>query len=179
MGIIGGTETTQKGQSGSVTFEFAGVPSTVDELKALPEASLDSPYKAAALAILSLFNFSGNEASMNEMLDFLNGPDDLSAYTKQFIKDRLRGKEYKVGSFFKGAAPGNGYTPTQPLTITVEANPYSFDCENAATMYVKSAGADSPRPLKLRKKPSTGQWFVVDIQCLADIRVPAELDPWA
>ena len=34
-------------------------------------------------------------------------------------------------------------------------------------------------PIKLRKKPSTGQWFLNDIQCLADIRVPVEEDPWA
>ena len=33
--------------------------------------------------------------------------------------------------------------------------------------------------IKLRKKPSTGQWFLNDIQCLSDIRVPASEDPWA
>ena len=48
-----------------------------------------------------------------------------------------------------------------------------------ATMFVKSSGADSPRQIKLRKKPSTGQWFLNDIQCLSDIKVPANLDPWA
>ena len=35
------------------------------------------------------------------------------------------------------------------------------------------------RSIKLRKKPSTGQWFLNDIQCLSDIRVPASEDPWA
>ena len=66
-----------------------------------------------------------------------------------------------------------------PYAITVSENPYSFDEENWATLYVTSGGADHPRPIKLRKKPSTGQWFVNDIQCLADIRVPVEEDPWA
>ena len=42
-----------------------------------------------------------------------------------------------------------------------------------------SGGADNPRPIKLRKKPSTGQWFLNDIQCLSDIRVPVAEDPWA
>jgi len=46
-------------------------------------------------------------------------------------------------------------------------------------MYVTSGGADSPRPIKLRKKPSTGQWFLNEIQCLSDIRTPVAADPWA
>jgi len=179
MGIVNGIETVACGQTGSVTFEFDKVPANLAELKAMPEAGLDSPYKAAALAILALLNFDADKDAMFEMLEFLNGPDDLSAYTKQFIKDRLSGKSYKPASFFKGATPENGYQYSSPLTITVNANPYSFETENYATMYVKSSGADAERPLKLRKKPSTGQWFVIDIQCLADIRIPAEQDPWA
>lgn len=50
--------------------------------------------------------------------------------------------------------------------------------ENWATLYVTSCGADNPRPIKLRKKPSTGQWILNDIQCLSDIRIPVEEDPW-
>ncbi len=80
---------------------------------------------------------------------------------------------------FAGATPDNGYKPTAPYTIEVSDNPYSFNNENWAVLYVKSSGADSVRPVKLRKKPSTGEWFINDIQCLADIRVPKEEDPWA
>lgn len=58
-------------------------------------------------------------------------------------------------------------------------NPYSFSNENWATMYIQSYGADSPRSMKLRKKPSSGQWFLNEIQCLSDIRLPVEDDPWA
>ncbi len=66
-----------------------------------------------------------------------------------------------------------------PYSITVGTTPYSFDNENWAVMYVTSGGADSPRPVKLRKKPSSGQWFINEIQCLSDIRVPVASDPWA
>ena len=54
-----------------------------------------------------------------------------------------------------------------------------MDNENRAMLYVKSSGADNPRGIKLRKKPSTGQWFLNDIQCLSEIKEPAEEDPWA
>jgi hypothetical protein len=162
----------------SHTFTFEKLPTTVDELKALPEAELTDCYATVALTLAVLCNY---EADVNEtiaMLDVLRGPDPTSAYGKQFLRDRLSGKYYKPRSFFKGATPDNNYTPSQPFTITVSSNKYSFDNENWATLYVTSGGADSPRPVKLRKKPSTGQWFLNDIQCLSDIRVPAEDDPW-
>ena len=113
------------------------------------------------------------------MLNFLKGPAEVSTYEKGFIKERLNGKFYKTFSFFDGATPENGYKPNTPYVIKVSENPYSFSEENWATLYITSGGADNPRPIKLRKKPSTGQWFLNDIQCLADIRVPVEEDPWA
>ncbi|MGP1429241.1 MAG: DUF6935 domain-containing protein [Fusobacterium sp.] len=58
-------------------------------------------------------------------------------------------------------------------------NPYSFSSENYATLYIQSGGADSQRLIKLRKKLSTGQWFLNEILCLSDIRIPYSTDPWA
>ena len=113
------------------------------------------------------------------MLDFLKGPESVSPYEKQFYKDRLYEKEYIPFSYFDGATPDNGYTPSQPMTIAIYENPYSFDNENWATLWVKSGGADNMRSVKLRKKPSTGQWFLNDIQFLFEIRLPKEADPWA
>jgi len=166
-------------QNKSETFTLAALPRTLGELQALPEASLDSPYKTAALALAALCCYAQDASAVHEMLDFLKGPDTLSNLEKQFLRDRLAGKPYKCLSFFAGATPDNGYTPDTPYRITVSANPYSFDSENWATLYVQSGGADSPRPIRLRKKPSTGQWFLNELQCLADIRVPTAEDPWA
>ncbi len=160
-------------------FTFNEFPKTLAELTARPEASLDTPFKTVALCIAALTNYKDNEAAMWEMLEFLNGPENVNEFLKQFMKDRLKDKEYKVLSFFKGATPENGYTPNKPYVLEVSDNPYSYPEENWATLYLTSGGADSPRPVKLRKKPSTGRWFINDIQCLSDIRVPASEDPWA
>ena len=168
-----------KGRNHSETFTFSSLPTNLNELRALPEAALDSAFKTTALTILALCRYESDQAAALEMLDFLKGPAEVSTYEKQFIQERLRGKEYKACSFLSGATPENSYQPTTPYTITVSENPYSFDEENWATLYVTSGGADNPRPIKLRKKPSTGQWFLNDIQCLADIRVPVAEDPWA
>lgn len=160
-------------------FIFTSLPTDLTELKALPEAVLNSPFKTAALTLAVLCNYANDPDATFEMLDFLKGPESVSEYEKQFIRERLRGKEYKTFSYFNGATPENGYTPIKPYTISVNENPYSFPDENWATLYVKSSGADSPRGIKLRKKPSTGQWFLNDIQCLSDIRIPIADDPWA
>lgn len=168
-----------KGRNRSESFTFATLPANVAEMQALPEASLDSAFKTTALTIVALCRYEQSPDEAIEMLNFLKGPAEVSTYEKQFIKERLTGKMYKARSFFAGATPQNGYAPTVPYTITVSETPYSFDEDNWATLYVTSGGADDPRPIKLRKKPSTGQWFLNDIQCLADIRIPVEEDPWA
>lgn len=160
-------------------FTFEALPTALNELQALPEAVLDSSFKTTALVLAVLCNFEKNENATYEMLDFLKGPDNVSPFEKQFIKERLAGKYYKTFSYFAGATPENSYVPTKPYTITVTETPYSYPQDNYATMYVTSSGADSPRAIRLRKKPSTGQWFLVEIQCLSDIRVPVEADPWA
>lgn len=160
-------------------FTFSRLPGNLMELQALPEATLNTPFKAVALCMVTLLNFGRDVAATWQMLEFLNGPDDLKPQRQQFIAERLKGKMYKVRSFFHGAIPQNDYTPTQPLTITVMASAHSFDQPNWATLYVKSGGVDEPRPIRLRCKPSTGQWFVNEIQCLGDMRPPTSQDAWA
>ncbi len=168
-----------KGKNSTERFTFSFIPKNASELQSLPESKLDSPFKTAALTMLVLCNFSENQEETFAMLDFLKGPENVSPYEKQFIKERLTGKYYIPFSYFAGATPENGYAPSDPFTIEVFENPYSFDNENWATLWVKSGGADNMRSIKLRKKPSTGQWFLNDIQCLSEIRVPVAEDPWA
>lgn len=177
--VSNASKTVGKGVNRSEIFTFAELPNNVDELKALPEASLNSAFRTTALTIAALCRYEESPEDSFEMLNFLKGPDELSGQEKQFIRERLNGKGYKALSYFKGATPQNGYKPTTPYTISVSENPYSFDNENWATLYVTSGGADNPRTIKLRKKPSTGQWFLNDIQCLSDIRLPVAEDPWA
>ena len=168
-----------KGRNHTETFTFDALPQTLEALRALPEAKLDTAFKTTALTILALSRYESDPQTAYAMLSWLKGPDDFSTSEKSFLQDRLRGKEYKVRSFFEGATPENDYTPNIPYVISVIENPYSFDNENWATLYVTSGGADNPRNIKLRKKPSTGQWFLNDIQCLSDIRLPKSEDKWA
>lgn len=160
------------------SFTFQAIPENLQELQALPEASLDSPFKTAALTVLALTVFAADREKGKEMLDWLKGPESLSAYEISFLNDRLSGKVYLPLSYFEGATPDNSYTPSQPFTIHVSSNPYSFDDPNYATLYIPCGGADSPRSVKLRKK-GDGRWFLWEQLLLVDIRKPKAADPWA
>ena len=173
-----GAETIASESKDTMTFSFAELPKTTEELKALPEASLDSPFKTAALTVCALCVFPEDKAASIEMLNFLKGPQKLTKFEEQFIADRfMDGKKYVPFSYFNGTSPENDYTPSVPYTITFSTNPYSYKDEGYAVLHVKSSGADSERQVKLRKKGE--QWFLWEQFLLSDIRKPKSDDPWA
>ena len=161
------------------TFTFTTIPRSVADLKALPESDLSTPFKTCALTMLVLLNYADDVNATIEMLNFLKGPEPMNAYQISFLKERLAGKEYVVRSYFEGSSPQNNYIPTEPLKITVFDNPYSYPEAGWATLHMNSTGADSPRQIKCRLKPSTNQWFLVENLALSDIRTPVAADPWA
>lgn len=162
-------------------ISFLTLPKTFSDFTKLKEASLNDPYEVAALVLLALSVYPENNEEAYKMLDYLKGPKSLNEYDKQFLKDRFRGKEYLMNSYFDGATPENNYTPTTPYTISIIENIYSKVQINDGyiTLYVNCNGADSPRPLKLRNKPSTGQWFLWEQSLLTGIRTPKDKDDWA
>ena len=163
---------------GIKTYTFYNLPENLEQLQKLPEANMKDPYGVAALVIAALCRYETNPEDCFEMLNWLKGPESLSTYEKQFIKERLTGKTYKPRSYFQGATPNNNYTPSNPYKFRPESNPYTFQNAGWATIWVRSGGADNPRSIKLRQKGSTGEWFLNDIQCLSDIRTPANENPW-
>ena len=177
-GHTGNTRNTRNTGNRQETFVFNSLPRNVNELRAMPEAAMSNPFMTAALTVAVLCAYGENPAACIEMLNVLKGPQPLSGYEIQFMRDRLTDKTYKPFSFFAGTSPQNDYTPTRPYTITIIETPHSFQEQNYATLYIRSGGADSPRPVKLRQRPSTGQWFLIDQLLLADIRIPAADDPW-
>ncbi|MGN0650468.1 MAG: DUF6935 domain-containing protein [Oscillospiraceae bacterium] len=160
---------------------FAKLPVTLAELQALPEATLENPAAVAALTVAALAAYPADKNAAAEMLNFLRGPRPLTNYDLQFISDRFRGKDYLMRSYFEGSSPENNYTPAQPYSVVVSENPHSRDAfsEGYITLYVKCSGADSPRPVKLRHKPSVNKWYLWEQYLLTGIRIPAALDDWS
>ena len=158
---------------------FSALPRRLSELQALPQAALREPWDTAALFLAAMDAYAEDRNAALEMVDFLRGPRPLSPMDKQFLQDRMRDGAYVPRSFFRGASPQNNYAPDAPFTLVFEETPYTWANEGYCQLWIRSGGADSPRSVQLRKKPSTGQWFLNEIQCLGDIRLPKAEDPWS
>ena len=161
------------------TFTFAALPESLAEMQALPEAALTSPFQTAALTVCALCAYAADKQIGTEMLNWLRGPRPLNGQDISFLNDRFRGnKTYLPFSYFAGAKPENDYTPTEPFTITIESN-HTTDAEQGyAKLFIPCGGADSPRPIKLRRK-GDGTWLLWEQYLLTDIRAPKSSDPWA
>ena len=177
-GIAGAVSGIGK-ETGPKTITFERLPESVEEMKALPQGQLKSVYDTSALVVCALCAYAAAPQIGIDMLNFLKGPRPLTPHEIQFLRDRMEGKPYKPFSFFQGATPDNDYTPTQPFTITIETNPYTYQNEGYARMFMRSGGADSIRYIDLRQQGSTGQWFLWENYLLSDIREPKSSDPWA
>ena len=164
-------------------FKFDKLPTTLEEMQAMPEAKLTDYNATAALAVIALDVCSTNFAEGERMLDFLNGPNIFSESDRQFIRGQFsEGRNYIARSYFEGATPENNYTPSTPYKIEVTETKYSkenYD-DGYITLYLESGGADGLRPIFLRSKKSTGEWFVNDYRgVLVSIRKSKDQDEWA
>ena len=81
----------------TVTFTFQALPESLAQMLELPEASLDTPFKAAALTVCALCAYGADRAIGQEMLNWLRGPRPLNGQDISFKNDRFRdGKSYIV-----------------------------------------------------------------------------------
>ena len=163
----------------AVTVSFDALPATPEELKACPLADLRLPYGTAALTVAALNRWEEDRAATHAMINFLRGPRPMSPMEEQFLRDRLSGRMYVIRSYWAGTSPENSYTPDLPYSVTFFEDPYTWQTAGYCRLSCVSSGADSPRQIMLRKKESTGEWFLWENYLLPDIRIPAEADPWA
>ena len=139
---------------------------------------------AALIHVFTNYNLSDN-SNFYDMLQFLVGEyQPLSEMMKQNIKDRMtqNNKYPYIGkSYFKGATPENDYTPSVPYEIEVIENDYSNETEGYKRLFLKSGGADSPRPITLRlaKDGNYYVWSDSFMGLLSDIRGLESSNPWA
>ena len=168
--------TTPSGQE--ETFSFVSLPESLDQMKALPEAALATPFQTAALTVCALCVYGADSKIGAEMLNWLKGPRPLSNYEISFLADRFRDGIHVPFSYFRGATPENDYTPSHPFTVTIEAGPYADANPGYKKLHIRSGGADNPREIVLRQK-GDGQWLLWDQFLMVGIRKSKSEDPWA
>ena len=164
-------------------LKYDKIYSSKDDIKNLKR---DNAFEVVGLVIHSICNYDpNNENICFDMIQDLMGEfQPMSNLFKQQIKDRmLQNDKYSfIGkSYFKGSNPNNDYTPNIPYEIEVFDNPYSYDNEGYVKLFVKSGGADSERPITVRKTKDGNYmlWSDTIMGLLSDIRKPESSNPWA
>jgi hypothetical protein len=162
-------------RGGVKTFTYYNLPENIQDLQALQEGNRKDAYGVAAMTVTALCRYETNPEECFKMLNWLKGEEPLTSFEKEFLRDRLAGKGYKARSYFAGATPENGYTPSMPYKLTPVSNPYTFQEDGWATVSLRSGNSEKLRAVKLRQKKSTGEWFLNDIQCVDD-DIPAPVN---
>ena len=184
------TQATQSGAqpvggSGNQTFSvvFATMPESLAQLMELPQSALKHPGDTAALLIAALCVYPLNVEECKAMIDYLRGPNPMSARDHIFLRDRMAQNNkapFLGASYLNGATPQNEYTPSEPYTVVLSDNPYSYSQEGIVKLFAKSGGADTARPLSMRQAKD-GKWYLWGTEyhtLLADIRAPESRNPW-
>lgn len=166
-----------------MTFKFNGYITTIEQLSMVDRTN---PFLVAACAVNIMNSYDpSNPDKYYELLQFLMGDvQPMTPLFKQQLRDRMMSDDkYKyIGkSYFIGATPENNYEPSVPLQVSVNENPYSYQEEGFARLFLKSGGADSERPLTMRKLKD-GNWLIWSdsiMGLLSGIRQPESSNPWA
>ena len=165
----------------SVSVVFGEIPATAEEFAALPQASMQNPFDTAALFIVALGLYKVDKSISIAMINHLKGPKPLNAADIGFLSDRMAQNnkvDFIAESYFNGATPQNDYKPTEPYTVVVSDDTYSYQEQGYASLKVRSGGADHPRPIKMRQAKD-GKWYLWEYSTiLMDIRAPESTNPW-
>ena len=147
--------------------------------------SRTSAENVAALAVQAICTYQKDENMFFDILqDLMSNLQPLSNMLKEQIKDRMEqnDKSSYIGlSYFNGATNFNNYEPDKSYSIEVTDGPSSYAIDGYATLYLKSGGADSKRPITLRKTKEDNWviWSDSILGLLSDIRPPEKNNPWA
>jgi hypothetical protein len=173
---------TGKGSGKSVNVTFNAMPETLAEFQALPQAAMQTPFDTAALFVAALCVYPLSKNECVAMIYFLKGPAPLSNRDISFLSDRMsqNNKATFLGaSHLNGATPQNEYAPSEPYTVTVSEDTYSYQQAGYANLKIRSGGADSPRSISMRQAKD-GKWYLWEYSSLlTDIRAPESTNPWA
>ncbi len=152
-------------------IQLASVPNSLDSFKKIYSDLQDTPEGAAAAMILALLLYTENSEDGEAALSLAVHPDQLAAgggnklnqRSLNLIKMQIKDKKYHMQSYFKDTLPENNYVlPAKPYILEFTTNPHSGNAgKGTLKLFIKSSGADSPRPLSV-KIDQSGKWKAIE-----------------
>ncbi len=167
------------------SIQVPGLPSTVEELVALRDRIATTPEGGGVIMVLSLLAYAQDPALGTKFLtvaieakQLADGSDGYkgkqpSRMALQCFRDRIGRAPHIARSYVQGTSPADGYAlPPAPWTIAGREQPGDVQPDRVKT-FVRSSGADSPRPVLLLKNDK-GLWKANSWSSLeVGVRAPA------
>jgi len=151
------------------TVSFKEMPQTVKQFVELRNKIATTPEGGATMFIIALKMYEKNTeigkqciviATDRSRLQVGNTYKNFQLFATDMnrIKRQIEQYPYVPNSYFMGASPSNSYKSKRPYKLTFSSNPYSGNIdEGNFKIFVKSYGADSPRPIRMIKN-NKGYW---------------------
>ena len=154
-------------QSASVVT-ISRIPYSIEKFLELRGQIANTPQGAAVMMIVAMriyqqYPVEGMKCmTANCTYPLLANSTEIDSYEGQRmsntseLKRKLNDYSYLPMIYFKGASPSNGYTPDgPPYSAKTSVNQYSYTSSTDGSLRIKifiaTQGADSPRPVTVRK----------------------------
>ncbi len=156
------------------------IPESIEDYLELRESLGQTPEGAAALFVVAMIRYGQDPVvGMHFFTVILVNdsaqirPTSKGGYkgfepsaSAQYLIKRIDNNAHVGHSYVSGTSPANGYQiGSFPVEVETSRNNYSQQNDGAIRLFVRSSGADSPRPLTL-KKNSQGIWKVAEFSSL-------------
>ena len=168
------------GGNQTVTFTFQALPESLAQMQALPEASLDTPFKTAALTVCALCAYGADKNIGLEMLNWLRGPRPHERAGDLLPERPLPGRqELHPVLLLCGCVAGKRLYPPPALHPAGGQQPHlqrGGRLLQAVHPLRRCRRAPAPSSCAAR---ADGQWFLWEQYLMTGIRIPASADPWA
>lgn len=167
-GIINENEYIESESSGGVSFNR--IPHTIEKFVELQNQIAHTPQGAVTMMLIAMriyqqYPVEGMKCLTAACTGSLTVPSSAAGSYEGYImsnvntlKDRLKSYPYLPYIYYQGAEPENGYTPdAPPYRVNMYTNLYSYSPSSDGMwikLFVETKGADSNRPVSVRKAGS-------------------------
>lgn len=166
-------------------IHIPAIPQTVDQLLEIRDSISDTPEGGAAFFVLAMYLQSQESdlalPALTIALDAGQLKSDARGYRNyspansynDFLYRYLKQAPYIARSYFSGADPENQYAVSgTDMVIKLQRNRYSEISDDEIKVFVYSSGADTPRPITM-KRNNRGIWKTVNASSLfVGVRAP-------
>ncbi|MBN2571263.1 MAG: hypothetical protein JXA68_03985 [Ignavibacteriales bacterium] len=152
------------------TVEISDVPTSIESFTSLRDELSVTPQGGASVFVVAMLMYVQNAElgiqAFTIALDRNNLVEDNSGYKgfkpdKSFtymVQNYLQPRPYLANSYLLNTTFTDGYVlPSKPYQIKLSTNPYSQISETEIKLFIECSGADSPRPI-IMKKNDKGIW---------------------